>query len=91
MGSTSIDLLSAEAQKVFTDIGKSFCPYEINPIIPVQPSDQTQTGQGPPPSTPTTTQHSQAVASSLTSEMLERVLEYMQQDCMLVEWSGKNG
>lgn len=109
LGTTSIDLLSAEAQKVFNidsqsaialHIGKSICPFEINPIIPVQPNEYPtgqlltpQSQQTPSQGQPQQTQQQQqqlgqSGAYNMTAEMFEKVLEYMQQDCMLIEWSG---
>lgn len=92
LGSTTIDLLSAEAQKVFTSstdtqsasamhIGKSICPFEINPIIPMQeqqPSQSQPAAQGS-----LGQQQSQQTGSNISNmaaEMLEKILECMQQD-----------
>ena len=82
-------------------LGKSICPFEINPIIPVQPNDHSGINQqiptqSQPPSMQNQLgqqQHQQTnlIASgvyNLTADMLEKVLECMQQDCMLIEWSG---
>lgn len=108
LGTTSIDLLSAEAQKVFnTDtqstaalhINKSISPFEINPIIPFQTHEHSSGLQQPSLSQQATAQNqlgqqtSQQSSSgvsgvfNLTAEMLEKVLECMQQDCTIIEWS----
>ena len=104
-----IDLLNAEAQKVFSSnssnnndltlnvaalnisnstvlnnnnlniittslsIGKSIYPFEISPIIPIQPNEQSSL-----------LNQQQTNYNNLTSEMLKEMLEYMQQDvCFL--------
>ena len=58
--------------------GKSICPFEINPIIPIQPNEhpidsanQQQLQQG--------SSNSFGIYN-LTAEMLEKVLKYMQED-----------
>lgn len=107
--SMGIDLLNAEAQKVFSSnssnnndltlnvaalnisnstvlnnnnlniittslsIGKSIYPFEISPIIPIQPNEQSSL-----------LNQQQTNYNNLTSEMLKEMLEYMQQDvCFL--------
>lgn len=107
--SMGIDLLNAEAQKVFSSnssnnndltlnvaalnisnstvlnnnnlniittslsIGKSIYPFEISPIIPIQPNEQSNL-----------LNQQQTNYNNLTSEMLKEMLEYMQQDvCFL--------
>lgn len=109
--SMGIDLLNAEAQKVFSSnssnnndltlnvaalnnsnstvlnnnnnssniittslsIGKSIYPFEISPIIPIQPNEQSSLSN-----------QQQTNYNNLTSEMLKEMLEYMQQDvCFL--------
>lgn len=54
-------------------LGKSIYPYEITPIIPIQPNEQTSLNSSS--STPQSSSY-----CSLTSEMLKEMLEYMQQD-----------
>ena len=104
-----IDMLSAEAQKVFnqstgwsangTDSAsssRSIYPFEINPIIPVQPNEQQQSFQQQQLSQqqqPSQFQANQfnSVSSvyNLTAEMLKKMLEFMQQDVSLL--SGHTG
>ena len=55
-------------------IGKSIYPYEITPIIPIQPNEQQQQQQQQ-----SSTQQ-QTNYNNITSEMLKEMLEYMQQD-----------
>lgn len=61
--------------------GKSICPFEINPIIPIQPNEQPFTQHND-----SNQQHLQPGSSNssgifnLTAEMLEKVLKYMQED-----------
>lgn len=113
-----IDMLSAEAQKVFnqssgwsangTDSAssRSIYPFEINPIIPVQPNEQQQSmssyQQMQQMSSSSSSSQQQQQASSqfqgsqfnsgvssvynLTAEMLKKMLEFMQQDCLTIEW-----
>ena len=57
-------------------IGKSIYPYEITPIIPIQPNEQQQQQQQ------SSTQQ-QINYNNITSEMLKEMLEYMQQDVIL--------
>jgi hypothetical protein len=54
-------------------IGKSIYPFEITPIIPIQPNEQQSSSLS----------QQQNVYSNLTSEMLKEMLEYMQQDVSL--------
>lgn len=53
-------------------IGKSIYPFEITPIIPIQPNEQQQQTSS--------LNQQQNIYSNLTSEMLKEMLEYMQQD-----------
>ena len=101
LGATSmgIDLLNAEAQKVFNIdtsqsgssilIGKSIYPFEITPIIPVQPNEHQLINQQqqllPMQQQQLNQQQFQQNPGlsgifNLTAEMLKEVLEYMQQD-----------
>ena len=54
-------------------IGKSIYPYEITPIIPIQPNEQQSSTQ------------QQTNYNSITSEMLKEMLEYMQQDVIFLK------
>lgn len=99
MGSTTIDLLSAEAQKVFTSsstqdtqspsavhIGKSICPFEINPIIPVQEQQPSQSQPGAQSALgQQQSQQTGSNISNLAAEMLEKILECMQQDVSILK------
>lgn len=104
-----IDMLNAEAQKVFNQYdnsfssnssqsGRSLYPFEITPIIPLQPNEQmneisTQTSTSGLSSSSSQqqnqllNQNNQSVYN-LTAEMLRKMLEYMQQDCLTIEWYG---
>jgi hypothetical protein len=104
--SIGIDMLNAEAQKVFNhydagsssnsssnsnssiSIGRSIYPFELSPIVPVQPNEQQYTQSQQQQQQHASQQQSQSNNNqnnsnsiySLTAEMLRKMLEYMQQD-----------
>jgi hypothetical protein len=103
--SIGIDMLNAEAQKVFNhydagstpnsssssnssiSIGRSIYPFELVPIVPVQPNEQQPQSQQQQQQT--SQQQSQSTSNqnsiySLTAEMLRKMLEYMQQDVKIL-------
>ena len=100
IGSSSIgiDLLSAEAQKVFNSydsnalsgtagassssvqIGRTIYPFEVNPIIPIQPNEPQIYSSNQPAVANSSSGNS---VYNLTAEMLRKMLEYMQQDVSL--------
>ena len=93
-----IDMLNAEAQKIFNydpsssfssnsgssiSIGRSIYPFEIVPIIPVQPNEQQpphQSQQFQQQQPNNSTNNTSNNIYYLTAEMLRKMLEYMQQD-----------
>lgn len=77
-GATSANLSTQIITTSNLALGKSIYPYEITPIIPIQPNEQTNLNS----SASASQSSSFAYSSSLTSEMLKEMLEYMQQDVM---------